>query len=303
MNKFIFSTNLPPVLVTNKSGTITKELYEGTYPNLSSQITDIYSITIPAIYSVYLYSTFGAVGNITMYIDNGGQYNNLGLIASMKIVKTKDWDKFKVDCCSSNLSSVSQEQCQNLWGGLSDKVCDLIMQPYCSTHPDDKACSCYNVPVLSTNKTINNAFTARPDCYYDECNINGYKPSAIANKVCTPLTICAQDVSTGGTKNSISSLVQTLNCGGNSTDAKAETDEKVVTVTQSISAGEQPIKPEVVDKTLTSNKSLLIILILIIVIVSIVYSGMTSKIFGGDIDEETIIGGEYDIDKAEQKMT
>jgi len=300
MSRFTFSANLPPVLVTNKSGTITKELYEGTYPNISSQITDVYSIAVPAIYSVYLYDTFGAVGNISKYIDNGGQYNNLGTIASMKIIKTKDWDKFKVDCCSSNLDSITQDQCQNLWGELSNKVCDVIMQPYCNVHTEDKACSCYNVPVLSINKTVNSAFTARPDCYYDKCNIHGYKPSAIAHKECTPLTICSQDLNTSGNENVISNNIQTINCGmdtsgNNPVIGDASIDEKVA-VLKSKDGTDESEQPTVVDnsKSLTSNKSLLIILVLILVIVSIVYSGMTSRFFGGVPNEETIIGGEYE---------
>ncbi len=230
------------------------------------------------------------------------------VVASMKIIKTKDWDQFKINCCSSNLDVITADQCQNLFGDLSDSTCDVIMEPYCKIHTDDKKCSCYNVPTLSTNTTINNAFSARPDCYYDECSIYGYKPNAIAHKDCTSLTICSQDLNTQGNKNIITNNIQTINCGMSSTTPSSPDDTTTVNVPiTNTTASTSPIvtspavtspdvmAPVVTDTLLSkllANKLLLFVLVIVVIAVAMMYLG----IFNSSLSAKHSIGAEYEMD-------
>lgn len=185
-------------------------------------------------------------------------------IASMKLVRERDWADHLVLCCKGS-NEVTPEQCGEFWGKgkLINGVCDSVMEQYCDPYgPNaaDEKCSCYGPPPLSTDTPDVKLLKSRPDCWSATCSAKGYIPSNMKGAKCPDVKVCIQNFAIPGSNNIATENTNLQDCSSkfaldtNPNDGKQPATEPVF----------PPANPKSNDNTM-----LIVLLVFLVLIMNI----------------------------------
>lgn len=211
-------------------------------------------------------------------------------IASMQLVRQRDWSDHLALCCTGS-DQVTPDQCGEFWGKgkLTNGVCDAVMERYCDPYgPNaaDEKCSCYGPPPLSTDTPDVKLLKALPVCWSATCAAKGYVPSNMKGAKCPDVKVCIQNFAIPGSNNIATDNTNLQDCSSKyavstgPTSGTQPTGGTQPTTQPDFPSIFPPAKPE------TSSNTTLIILLIFLVLVMNIYLIMGSRAKDNQSDDE-----------------